>query len=304
MDPVLLRTFKAVVEEGTMQRASQRLNCVQSNVTARIKQLEAELGNPVFDRIGRRLDLNDHGRALLPYADKILELGEQARRVAGALPPERRQLRLGTVESFASLRLAEVLLPFNRTYPDVELDLDIALTVPLVKSLLEHRLEAIVVASPATDPALTSEPVFEEEIVLISGPQADAITTPADVASRTLLQFRHGCPYRERLERWLSLGHATPAKRLDLGAYGAILGCVAAGMGVSLLPRGMAEPLAQRGALRIHQLPGLNTATTHFMWRKHASLSSAAQDFLGELRRQRLRSANAQSTELRPAGTV
>jgi DNA-binding transcriptional LysR family regulator len=182
--------------------------------------------------------------------------------------------------------LAEVLLPFNRTYPDVELDLDIALTVPLVKSLLEHRLEAIVVASPATDPALTSEPVFEEEIVLISGPQADAITTPTDVASRTLLQFRHGCPYRERLERWLSLGHATPAKRLDLGAYGAILGCVAAGMGVSLLPRGMAEPLAQRGALRIHQLPGLNTATTHFMWRKHASLSSAAQDFLGELRRQ------------------
>ena len=72
MDPVLLRTIKAVVEEGTMQRAAQRLNCVQSNVTARIKQLEAELGNPIFDRIGRRLDLNDHGRALLPYADKIL----------------------------------------------------------------------------------------------------------------------------------------------------------------------------------------------------------------------------------------
>ena len=179
-----------------------------------------------------------------------------------------------------------MLLPFNRNCPDVELDLDIALTVPLVKSLLEHRVEAIIVASPATDPALTSEPVFEEEIVLISAPQPEAIVTPADVAARPLLQFRHGCPYRERLERWLSLGHATPTKRLDLGAYGAILGCVAAGMGISLVPRGMAEPLAQRGALQIHQLPGLSTATTHFMWRKHAALSSAAQDFLGELRRQ------------------
>ncbi len=286
MDPLLLRTFKAVVEAGSMQRAAERLHCVQSSVTARIRQLEAELGTPVFERTGRRLTLNRHGLALLPYADQLLALGEQARRAAGVLPPDRRILRFGTVESFASIRLADVLLPFGRNHPDVDLDVDIGLTVGLMKSLLDHRLEAIVVASSAMHPALTSESVFEEEIVLIASAQSAPVKTPAEVAACTLIQFRHGCPYRERLERWLGMGEATPGKTLDLGSYGAILGCVAAGLGVSLVPRSMAEHYVHRDALLIQRLPGLDTAATHFVWRRHSPLSTAARDFLSELRRQ------------------
>lgn len=148
MDIALLKTFKVVIEEGTTQRAAARLHCVQSNVTARLKQLETDLGAPVFARRGRRLELNEAGRALLPYANQILSLVEQARHSAGQGVPTRRTLRLGAPESVASLRLADVLVPFHQHHPDVDITLETRLTVELVKSLLDYRLDAILVAGP------------------------------------------------------------------------------------------------------------------------------------------------------------
>ena len=74
-----LETFRAVVEAGGVGRAADRLNRAQSSVTARIRQLEASLGVPLFDREGRNLRLTAAGDALLGYTDRLLELAAEAR---------------------------------------------------------------------------------------------------------------------------------------------------------------------------------------------------------------------------------
>ena len=78
MDLAALRIFRAVVDEGLVTRAAERLNTVQSNVTTRIRQLEEELETPLFDRINRRLVITPAGQLLADYADRLLALADEA----------------------------------------------------------------------------------------------------------------------------------------------------------------------------------------------------------------------------------
>ncbi|WP_137962755.1 LysR family transcriptional regulator, partial [Burkholderia sp. 4M9327G5] len=89
MNIPLLETFRAVVQEGSALRAAERLGCTQSNVTARLRQLEASLDAPLFDRHGKRLVLNDAGRRLIPYCDRILRLVDEATQVVREAPVAR-----------------------------------------------------------------------------------------------------------------------------------------------------------------------------------------------------------------------
>ena len=118
MDLVALQIFKTVAEEGGITRAAVKLHRVQSNVTTRIKQLEASLGTALFLRQNRRLSLSAEGRRLLAYADQLLRLSSEAQAALRDGVP-RGVLRIGTLESTAATRLPPVLSRFHRAYPEV-----------------------------------------------------------------------------------------------------------------------------------------------------------------------------------------
>ena len=122
MDLRDLEVFLAVAEAQGISRAAERLGRVQSSVTVRIQQLEAELGKPLFLREGRRFALSPAGRVLAGYAERLLKLAEEAR-VAVADPKPAGEFRLGAMESTAAVRLPGPLTEFYRRHPDVELKL-------------------------------------------------------------------------------------------------------------------------------------------------------------------------------------
>jgi DNA-binding transcriptional LysR family regulator len=126
MDLAELRIFTAVVREGGVTRAAERLHRVQSNVTTRIRQLEDKLGTELFIRDGKRLHLTPSGQVLLGYADKLLALADEAR-TAVHDPRPRGLFRLGAMESTAAVRLPGPLNRFNRLYPEVTLELRTAI---------------------------------------------------------------------------------------------------------------------------------------------------------------------------------
>ena len=99
MDLVSLDIFRTVAEEGSVTGAARRLDRVQSNVTTRLRQLEADLGVALFSRDGRRMTLTHEGRVLLDYAHRLQSLVAEAR---AALVPGTERLRLGTMESTAA----------------------------------------------------------------------------------------------------------------------------------------------------------------------------------------------------------
>lgn len=267
MDLDDLRIFRAVVREGGITRAAARLNRVQSNVTTRIRQLEDHLGVPLFVREGRRLSLAPAGAVLSDYAERLLELADQARAaVADAAP--RGRLRLGSMESTAATRLPVRLAAFHQRYPDVQLELHTGPTAPLLAQLRAGELDCVLVCGPVADARLCTEPAFMETLALIAPAGHPPITRARNVRPLTLLTFAPGCAYRHRLEQWLASDGVLPERVIELASYHAMLGCVAAGMGIALAPLSLLDSMVAGNAVSVHPLsPEHAQAPTLLAWR-------------------------------------
>ncbi len=122
MDLSDLQIFRSVVHAGGITRAAEKLNRVQSNVTTRVRQLEADLGVELFIREGKKLHLSAEGKLLLDYADRLLDLAQEAREAVHDAKP-RGLLRLGAMESTASVRLPVPMNEYMPRYPEVTLEL-------------------------------------------------------------------------------------------------------------------------------------------------------------------------------------
>lgn len=265
-----LLIFRTVVQTGGITRAAESLHRAQSSITARIKVLEEKLGARLFVREGRRLQLAPAGRVLLGYADRLLDL---ARDAADAVKLDQPSgvLRLGAMESTAAVRLPKPLGVFHAAYPDVALELYSGDPRDLIRRVLDGELDAALVLDPVSDKRLASVVVYEEELVLISEARHPPIETAKDVPSRALLAFHPGCPLRNRLEAWFARSHVPPHRIVEVGSYHTILGCVAVGMGVAFVPRGVLDTFAERAQLGVHTLaPKFAHARTRLVWRKDA----------------------------------
>jgi len=269
MDLADLRIFRSVVEEGGITRAAAKLNRVQSNVTTRVRQLEEELGVDLFIRQGKRLHLSPTGKLLLDYADRLLDLAQEARDAVHDGAP-RGPFRLGSIESAAAIRLPEPLSVFHRRYPDVELDLHSDTIPRLLAAVLDCELDAALVAEPVGDPSLEKAVVYDEELVLVAEAGHKPIRSPHDVTSQTVLAFEHGCAYRLRMQQWFAKAGVLPERIIEMSSWHALVGCAAARMGIAILPRMLLDSFPQ-AALSIHSLPTeFSRAPTVLTWRKGA----------------------------------
>jgi DNA-binding transcriptional LysR family regulator len=266
MDLADLLIFKTVAEEGGILRAARKLHRVPSNVTTRIKQLEAAIGTQLFHRDRQRLMLSPNGESLLAYADKLLLLAEEARvSVSGRAP--RGVLRVGSLESTAASRLPGVLARFHRSFPEVRVELKTGTNDMLTASVRERQLDAAFVAETPTDPGLAALPLFREKLVLISASDHQPVTNPRDVADDTAIAFPNGCAYRRALERWLGGPNLVARRVLELSSYHAIVACVASGTGIAVVPESVLAAVRATEVVR-HPLPRvLSDVVTPLIWR-------------------------------------
>lgn len=264
-----LKIFRTVVEEGGITKAADKLLRVQSSVTTRIKQLEDNLGVELFIREGKKLHVSPAGRVLLDYAERLESLAEEARSAVHEEAPHG-TFRLGSMESTAAVRLPGPLTEFHRRYPQVDLQLTTGKSSPLARQVLSGDLDAALVAEPIATEPFDYEPVFVEEMVLVTRIDHPPIGPDSPVPS-TLIAFGHGCSYHRRLELWCESRGAMPMRTMDLASYHAILGCVVAGMGLALVPRLVLEAFPGRDQIKAHKMPaGQDKAETLLIWRKGA----------------------------------
>ncbi|MDR5782635.1 LysR substrate-binding domain-containing protein [Caballeronia sp. LZ065] len=285
MDLAALTIFRAVVRENGVTRAALKLNRVQSNVTTRIRQLEETLGTELFVRDGRRLVLTPAGETLLPYAERLLALAEEARHAVSENRPQGR-LRLGTMESTAASRLPRVLAAYHRRWPQVTLELATGVTRALIESVRTFEVDAAVMARPIEPDALGAAqfetvPVFREELTLVTPRGQDPTALAQEPAGLTLVAFERGCAYRSYAMRWYEQQGIRPARVLELASYHAIIACVAAGAGVAVAPRSVLELARLDDDVDVHPLGELGQVDTLLVWRK--GHYSAALDALRDL---------------------
>lgn len=280
MDTTSLDVFRTVAQEGSISKAALSLNFVQSNVTAKIKQLEKELKTQVFYRHSRGVSLTPSGKTLLEYTDKIMFLIDEARKAVQDSHIPNGPLSIGSMETTAAVRLSPILATYHQNYPDVDLSLKTGPTEDLIQSVLRYDLDGAFVAGPVHHPEIVQKTFIEEELVLISDSKLTTKSVMENINNRTILVFRSGCSYRAKLEEWLRSTGKFPIKIMEFGTLEAILACVMAGMGISLLPKSVIENL-DHNKFHYYSIPEkYGKTTTVFIHRNDLYKTSAITRFL------------------------
>ena len=281
MEVDTLKTFAAVARLGSITRAAEQLFTVQSNITAKVKHLEEELGVQLFHRHSRGVMLTEAGAQLLPFAERMDHLLAEAHQAATGSGEPSGQIRIGSMETTAALRLPPILTAYATQCPQVDIILQTGTSQELVEGVLRRRFDGAFVAAAIDHDDLVTDAIINEELVVVSA-QSIRTLDELPLLNTKIVVFRAGCSYRQRLESLLVKRGAHIPRRLELGTLDGIIGCVAAGLGITLLPRSVVEQPRFSGALQLHALdPDLQPwITTVFVRRRDAFVSTALSMFI------------------------
>ncbi|MHA0858403.1 LysR family transcriptional regulator [Paenibacillus sp. CMAA1364] len=271
-----LLIFQTVATLGSVSKAAIQLSYVQSNVTARIKVLEKELQTPLFYRHKRGMVLNTEGKRLLEYSREILLKVDELKDVFSQSTNPSGVLDIGIVETVNAL--PEILSAYYNKYPSVELSLQAGVTEHLVQEVMDMKLDGAFVTGPIKHPMIEQFEVISEKLVMVSRSSSLVLE---DLTTTPLLLYKKGCGYRGRLENWMKIEGIIPKQIMEFGTFGTIIGSVAAGIGITVIPESSVTDFAAKGAIYCHRLPEpYQDITTVFIRRKDAYLTSTLQSFI------------------------
>ena len=278
-----LNFFAAVARYGSITKAARGLNTVQSNVTTRLRLLEEELGVSLFQRHHHGVTLTRSGRELLPYAHQLDVLLQKARFAVSLDGAPRGTLRIGSMETTAAARLPALLRRYVPAHRNVDVAIETGTSRVLIQAVLEYRVDGAFVAGPVEVDELEQTLSFVEELVLVSSPEHKSVTAAALQQGKipNMFVFRVGCSYRQKLERFLEGRGLTLVNQLEMGTLEGIIGCVSAGLGITMMPLSVVEPHAKRGEVAVHRLaPADARVETVFITRRDMVRSPALEEFI------------------------
>lgn len=296
MDLRQLRYFVTVVEEANFTRAAARLHLAQPGVSARIRQLEKELGQPLLDRSGRSVTLTEVGEAVLPYARAALAAADGVRKTVeeftGLL---RGQVTLGLVQGADTdeFDVAAVLADFHDAHPQVEISLTEDTSQRMLDALHRGELDIALVglADGHPPPGTSTRIVVDEPLVAAVAPGDPLLTHPdrtsvplSALRDRPLISLPRGTGLRGVLDGACAEAGFQPRIAFEAAAPALLARLAARGLGVAVLPE---LPPEAASALRLRTLritdPPLRGRVA-LAWRTHGPASPAARALLGRLR--------------------
>lgn len=244
-----LRYFEALARHGHFGHAAEACAISQPALSMQIRELEALLGTPLFERGPRQVRLTRFGAAVAPRVRAILrsvdELGDMARaardRLAGPL-------RIGVIPTVAPYLLPTIVGDLAGE-EGLELMLRETLTPRLIRDLAEDRLDAAIMALPVSEPSLTEVALFSEAFVLVRPAEDAGRPVPSREMLRTmrLLLLEEGHCFRDQALSFCDMGAAPPRDLMDGSSLTTLVQMVAAGIGVTLIPE-MAVSVETRSA--------------------------------------------------------
>jgi DNA-binding transcriptional LysR family regulator len=243
-----LRSFVAVAEELHFGRAAERLHIAQSPLSQQIQRLERQVGAMLFERNRRKVELTDAGNAMLTHAREALaqaDLAETAARAAAA--GRAGTLRIGFLGSAALAILPRIVPPWRASAPDATLELVEGSSGEHIRALHDQRLDVAFVRPPTATAGLIVHPVWQEQVVAVLPASSDLSRRDplrlSDLADEPFVLFpRNSAPdFHDELTRACGRAGFTPTVAFECTAMPTVVGLVAAGLGVSLVPRSISS---------------------------------------------------------------
>ncbi|MEB2494665.1 LysR family transcriptional regulator [Peribacillus frigoritolerans] len=271
-----LITFKTIVEKGGFKKAAEHLGYAQSSVTTHIKELEEEVGKPLFDRLGKKVVLTHYGNEFLSYAIKIIDLYSQA---LNTNEEPTGDLTIGISESLTIGRIPSILLEYKKAYPKVNLSLKSIDNYNVASNLQNGDIDlALILEKDDWSLAeLHCEKLNRERMVLISPPEKEDI--------RTVLYTERSCSYKSVFEQYIKYKQIDVKESLDFQSIEAIKQCVRSGLGISLVPYFSVKEELDSNKLHGEEVaPEHPAITTYLAYHKDKWLSPSINEMINLIR--------------------
>lgn len=226
-----LLTFKTIVKKGGFKLAAEHLGYAPSSITIHIKELEEELGKPLFDRLGKKIFLTTHGTQFLPYATKIIDLYNEAIESINLEDTPKGKLVIGVTEIFSQYRIPSLFMEYKKRYSKVTLSLRSLENENISIALRNGEIDLALVLEKSDWFAkeLYIEKIKDESTVLIS-----PITNENN--ANTILFTKENCSYKSMFENYIKEKQIEVKDTLSFSSLEAIKQCVLHGLGISMLP--------------------------------------------------------------------
>lgn len=259
-----VRVFRAVAHHLNFSRAAEELLLTQPAVTQQIKALEDEFGLPLFDRSGGHIALTAGGRALLPFAEKMKALSEEAfAAVASASGQQVGELALGASQTIGQYLLPNLVAGFLQVHPKIHVTARSGNTDAMLEALVSRQIHLALIEGPEARKDLNIEPFMEDHMVLVVPASHEWANHEMEIdALRTqpLLMREFGSGSRRVVERALA-GAGLKKKDLvvsmELDSTEGLLSAVEAGLGVTFVSRWAVRNQLSLGTLKLARIRDL-----------------------------------------------
>lgn len=289
MDTQALAAFTEIAESGSFTQAALALHLSQPAISKRITALEQQIGQSLFDRIGRRVRLTDAGRALLPYARKALQDIEDGRRALSQLHDQiGGRLSIGTSHHIGLHRLPPILRSFTQSYPEVDLDIHFMDSEVACEGVLAGKLELGIVTLPTQPIAhLAMQTIWPDPLSVVVAPNHPLLDKRRlqlqDLAAHPAVFPDENTYTRRIITQALQQHDLTPRIRLATNYLETLKMLVGIGLGWSVLPDSMIDDSIRR--LRVPALAMRRDLGC--VWHQSRTASAAATALREELARVR-----------------
>jgi LysR family hydrogen peroxide-inducible transcriptional activator len=236
-----LRYVCAIADTGNFSRAAERCHIAQPSLSQQVLKLEEDLGAKLFDRLGRSVRLTEAGRAFIPHARAVLEQMEVARlSVADKNADLRGSVAVGVIPTVAPYLIPSYTAAFRKNYPDAKLRIVEETTSVLVEGLRDLSIDVAILALPLRHKGLELFPIRTEPLFAVmrrDHPRASAESLALkDLRGESFVMLRDGHCFRDLSIATCTRARITPNIAFESGQFSSLLGMVAAGVGVSLVP--------------------------------------------------------------------
>jgi len=289
-----LQTFVAVARAGSTMAAAEEIALSQSATSASLNELEDLLGTRLFDRVGRRLVLNEHGRSMLPHARFLLEAARGIENdFGGAGRSSAPRLRLAASTTIGNWVLPGIIAAYRREQDDARIALQIGNTSEVARAVAHYEVDLGFIEGPTQEPHIHVLPWREDELVIVASPRHALARTSAGkrprvsldaLADATWLLREPGSGTREVVERALQ-PHLRLQPGIELGSTEAIVQAAAEGLGVAWISRYAVEDMVRLGRLVVlpTALPPLKR-TLYLVQHERRFLTPALERFIAHCR--------------------
>jgi len=286
-----IRYFLAVAEQGNFTRAAEALHVSQPTLSQQIKQLEENLGTPLFDRSGRTVRLTDAGMAWMRYARLALQdLEAGTRAIHDVATLERGNLRLAMTPTFTAYLVGPVIDAFYRQYPGVSVSIH-EMTQDRIEALLaEDRLDVGIAFSQAQSVDIVAEELFTESLNMMVGAQHPLVQQREPLSAQVfeqqpLVLLSEDFATRQFIDDYCRRQGIRPRVAMEANAIGAIIEIVRRGQLATLLPAAVVQENLQLHPVRLTDVMPARRAV--LLQRKDAYRSAASRAFIEVLHRQK-----------------